>query len=128
MFVSTEHQSDILILQLRLIDMGYIVEAQELEIYKSEVVLNNVTTLIKLEKGDNVHPRIAELHQLLEKGVSNQVNVTKTSCALRTAIVNAALQRPMNKSCLHCKKNLRNVRYLHRKLVYYMSVAEIKSK
>lgn len=115
-------------MQLRLIDAGYIVEAQELELYKSEIVLNNVDTLVKLENGDNVHPRIGEMYQLLEKGEINKVNVTKTSCALRAAIVNAALQRPMSKKCVHCKNPLRNIRYLHRKLVYYMSIAEIKNK
>lgn len=113
---------------MRLIDAGYIVEAQELEIYKSEIILNNIETFVKLENGDNAHPRIAEMYQILEKGESNQVNVTKTSCALRSAIVNSALQRPILKKCLHCEKPLRNVRYLHRKLVYYMSITQIKSK
>ncbi|KNC24906.1 DNA-directed RNA polymerase I subunit RPA1 [Lucilia cuprina] len=123
-----EHEIEILILQLRLINVGYIVEAQELEMYKSEIVLNNVETKVKLESGDNVHPRIGEMYQLLEKGIINKVNVTKTSCALRSAVVNAALQRPSSKKCIHCKNPLRNIRYLHRKLVYYMSISEIKSK
>lgn len=99
-----------------------------METYKSEIVLNNVETLVKLEKGDSVHPRIAEMYQLLEKNQINKVNVTKTSCALRSAIVNAALQRPATKKCLHCKKPLRNIHYLHRKLVYFMSIAEITEK
>lgn len=117
-----------MILQLRLVDAGFIVEAQELEKYKSELVFNNFVTLVKLESGDNVHPRIAEMYQLLDRRQDNQVNVTKTSCAVRSAIVNAALQRPASKKCIHCGQLLRHISYKYRKLVYHMSVAEIKNK
>lgn len=119
---------EILSLQLRLVDAGYVVEAQELERYKSEIVYNNEETRVKSENGDDLHPRIAQMIQLLAKGQSNQVNVTKTSRAVRAAIINAALQRPASKKCQHCSQNLRNVRYMHHRLVYYISMAEMKSK
>lgn len=115
-------------LQLRLLEAGYVVEAQELELYKSEVVFNSEETRVKTEYGDYVHPRVAEIYQLLGKGQSNQVNITKTSRAVRAAIINAALQRPMSKKCMHCHENLKTVRYMHHKLVYYISIAEMKSK
>ncbi|XP_013113377.2 DNA-directed RNA polymerase I subunit RPA1 [Stomoxys calcitrans] len=123
-----QHVLDILSLQLHLIEAGYVVEAQELEMFKSEIVFNSAETRVKTERGDYLHPRLSEMFQLLSKGRSNQVNVTKTSRAVRAAIVNAALQRPMSSKCQHCNENLKNVRYMHHKLVYYVSVAEMRSK
>ncbi|XP_075169735.1 RNA polymerase I subunit RpI1 [Haematobia irritans] len=123
-----QHAMDIITLQLRLIEAGYVVEAQELEIFKSEIVFNSEETRVKSEDGEYVHPRIAEMQQLLAKGQSNQVNVTKTSRAVRSAIVNAALQRPGSNKCHHCHQSLKTVRYMHHKLVYYISMAEMKAR
>ncbi|CAD6991779.1 unnamed protein product [Ceratitis capitata] len=122
-----DHVCQILALQLRLIDAGYVVEAQELEIFKSEIVTQNEEHLVKLEGGDYVHPRIAAMFELLKKGKSNASNNTKTSCGIRSALVHAALQRVPFKKCIHCQKPLRNIRYLYRKLVYYITAAEMKN-
>lgn len=103
-------------------------EAQEIEQYKSETALHSEETGVKLETGDIIHPRLGELLELLGKPLTNHVNITKTSCEIRSAVVSAATQRPQHKKCIHCKKALRNVRYVHRKLVYYMSIAEIKDR
>lgn len=64
----TDHVCKVLTLQLRLIDAGYIVEAQELEIFKSEIVCQNEERLVKTEEGSYMHPRIAAMFELLKKG------------------------------------------------------------
>nr|XP_014089551.1 DNA-directed RNA polymerase I subunit RPA1 [Bactrocera oleae] len=120
------HVCEVLTLQLRLVDAGYIVEAQELEIFKSEIVCQNEERLVKTEDGKYIHPRIAAMFELLKKGESNACNNTKTSCGIRSALVHAALQRVPFKKCIHCEKPLRNIRYLYRKLVYYITAAEMK--
>ncbi|XP_053969844.1 DNA-directed RNA polymerase I subunit RPA1 [Anastrepha ludens] len=121
------HVCEVLALQLRLLDAGYIVEAQELEIFKSEVVCQNDENLVKLESGEYVHPRIAAMFELLKKGHSNVSNNTKTSCGIRSAIVHAAFQRVAFKKCIHCQKPLRNIRYLYRKLIYYITAEEMRN-
>ncbi|XP_017866097.1 PREDICTED: DNA-directed RNA polymerase I subunit RPA1 [Drosophila arizonae] len=123
-----DHESEIIMLQLRLIDAGYIIEAQELELFKSEVVCQNTDEMVKLDNGDAVHPRIAAVQEMLAKNVSNASNATKTSCSLRTAITHAALQRGSSKKCRHCNKSMRFVRYLHRRLVYYVTIADMKER
>ncbi|XP_037942906.1 DNA-directed RNA polymerase I subunit RPA1 [Teleopsis dalmanni] len=122
-----DHVREIIILQLQLIDAGYIVEAQEIEIFKSEIVCQNSDQLIKQENGEYFHPRVAELAKLLDKGEKNFYNNTKVSCAVRSAVVNAGLQKPSGKKCTKCDNPLRQVRYLHRNLSYYVSAAELKT-
>ncbi|XP_067615853.1 DNA-directed RNA polymerase I subunit RPA1 isoform X2 [Eurosta solidaginis] len=80
-----------------------------------------------MEDGTYVHPRIAAVYELLKKGQSNDSSKTKTSCGIRAAIVHAALQRVPFKKCIHCHKPLRNIRYLYRKLVYYITANELKT-
>ncbi|XP_030388512.1 DNA-directed RNA polymerase I subunit RPA1 isoform X2 [Scaptodrosophila lebanonensis] len=123
-----DHECQIIMLQLQLIDAGYIIEAQELELFKSEIVCQNTEELVQIDTGDSVHPRIAYMHELLRKNIRNANNATKTSCSLRTAITHAALQRSQNKKCRHCSKSMRYVRYLHRRLVYYVTIADIKER
>ena len=120
-------------MQLQLVDAGYIIEAQELELFKSEYVCHNQENMVKLEDDkvfDYVHPRIAEIRVLLKSAKSKKKldDFTKTSCALRAAISHTALQKTAPKKCIHCQKELRVVKYHHRKLVYYMSAASIKSR
>jgi len=114
-------------LQLRLIDAGYIIEAQELELFKSEIVCQNTENLVAIKNGDMVHPHIAAMYKLLEKNEKNSSNSTKTSCSLRTAITHSALQR-LGKKCRHCNKSMRFVRYMHRRLVFYVTLADIKER
>ncbi|KAH8348172.1 hypothetical protein KR084_004956 [Drosophila pseudotakahashii] len=122
-----DHECEIIMLQLRLIDAGYIIEAQDLELFKSENVCQNSNELVTLRNGDLVHPHIAAMHSLLEKNEVNSSNSTKTSCSLRTAITHAALQRA-GKKCRHCNKSMRYVRYMHRRLVFYVTLADIKER
>ncbi|SPP75301.1 DNA-directed RNA polymerase I subunit RPA1 [Drosophila guanche] len=122
-----DNECEIIMLQLRLIDAGYIIEAQELEIFKSEIVCQNTEELIKLDNGDAVHPRIAAMHELLLKSPKEALHTTKTTCSLRTAVTHSALQRP-GKKCRHCNKSMRYVRYMHRRLVFYVTIADIKER
>ncbi|EDW32058.1 GL11448 [Drosophila persimilis] len=122
-----DHECEIIMLQLRLIDAGYIIEAQELEIFKSEIVCQNSEELIKLDNGDAVHPRIAAMHELLLKSGTEPTHSTKSTCSLRTAVTHSALQRP-GKKCRHCNKSMRYVRYMHRRLVFYVTIADIKER
>lgn len=56
-------------MQLKLVDAGYEIEAQNLEVFKSESVANSSEYTIKKENSDDrVHPKIAEYMNLLEKG------------------------------------------------------------
>ncbi|XP_017039260.1 DNA-directed RNA polymerase I subunit RPA1 [Drosophila ficusphila] len=122
-----DHECEIIMLQLRLIDAGYIIEAQDLELFKSEIVCQNSDDLVSLKNGDLVHPNIAAMYKLLEKDEKNASNSTKTSCSLRTAITHSALQRA-GKKCRHCNKSMRSVRYMHRRLVFYVTKADIKER
>ncbi|XP_016947411.1 DNA-directed RNA polymerase I subunit RPA1 [Drosophila biarmipes] len=122
-----DHECEIIMLQLRLIDAGYIIEAQELELFKSEIVCQNSDEMVSLRNGDLVHPNIAAMYSLLEKNEKNSSNSTKTSCSLRTAITHGALQR-LGKKCRHCNKSMRYVRYMHRRLVFYVTLADIKER
>ncbi|KAH8253394.1 hypothetical protein KR032_005263 [Drosophila birchii] len=122
-----DHECEIIMLQLRLIDAGYIIEAQELELFKSEIVLQNTEEMVTLKNGDLVHPTIAAMYNLLAKNEKNFSNSTKTSCSLRTAVTHAALQRA-GKKCRHCNKSMRSVRYMHRRLVFYVTLADIKER
>uniref|UniRef100_A0A1A9URE7 DNA-directed RNA polymerase subunit n=1 Tax=Glossina austeni TaxID=7395 RepID=A0A1A9URE7_GLOAU len=122
------HELELIKLQLQLVDVGCIVEGQEIEKFKSKSFLQNELTQVKLEDGSHVHARLLELRRLLGERQSSLNNVTKTSCALRSAIIHATVQFPTSKRCIHCKQTLRKVRYLHRKLVCYVNVAEIKTK
>uniref|UniRef100_A0A1A9WHW6 DNA-directed RNA polymerase subunit n=1 Tax=Glossina brevipalpis TaxID=37001 RepID=A0A1A9WHW6_9MUSC len=119
---------ELLQLQLQLIDVGCIIEALEVEEFKSKSILEDEVGKVKLEDSCSVNPRLLELRQVLSTRQSNLSNATKTTCALRSAIVHSTLQVPTSKRCVHCKQTLSKVRYLHQKLVCYMSLAEIKSK
>lgn len=122
-----DHESEIIMLQLRLIDAGYIIEAQDLELFKSEIACLNDDVMLTLRNGHLVHPTIAAMYDLLEKNEKNLSNSTKTSCSLRTAVTNAALQRA-GKKCRHCNKSMRSVRYMHRRLVFYVTMADLKER
>uniref|UniRef100_A0A1A9ZZT2 DNA-directed RNA polymerase subunit n=1 Tax=Glossina pallidipes TaxID=7398 RepID=A0A1A9ZZT2_GLOPL len=122
------HELELVKLQLQLVDAGCIVEGQEIEKFKSKSFFQNEHAQVKLEDGSHVDSRLLELRRLLGERQSSLNYVTKTSCALRSAIIHATVQIPTSKRCIHCKQTLRKVRYLHRKLVCYVNVAEIKTK
>ncbi|KFB45117.1 hypothetical protein ZHAS_00013038 [Anopheles sinensis] len=82
-------------LQLRLADAGYIVEAEELELYK---------TKLRQYGTDEIPEEVSAYEDLLLKEPYNKLGDTKLSSAIRTAIVNNTLKECTVKKCIHCKK------------------------
>jgi DNA-directed RNA polymerase I subunit RPA1 len=109
--------------QLQLVDAGYIIEAQELELYKSHILEstpNNSDDPIQL------HPKLAEYADLLKNEPVNLHNVTKNTEAIRSAIVNSAVRGISQKLCRHCKMPLKRVKYAYKKLVIYVTKKEME--
>lgn len=112
---------EILVIQLRLLDAGYIIEAQEIEIYKSEVVL--------AQSKEEKNSKLEEYKRLLETGLQScdVVENTKNSEALRTSIVSNSVKSNPNKRCIHCKEALKKIKYSFRKLMLTASKSEYDS-
>lgn len=109
---------NILRLQLELADSGYITEAQNLEIYKSETaafedITDEISELVKAEE--------------LLKQHNKKIYNTKASCAVRSSVVAAALQKPTSKTCIHCKEALKKVKYSYKKLVMSVPAKEAET-
>lgn len=107
----SENEMEILILQLQLLDGGFIIEAQEIEIFKSSVVAT--------QSNDDKDAKLKEYKDLVESGLKSfevQAN-TKNSEALRTSIVSSSIKSSPNKRCVHCKEALKKVKYSFKKLM-----------
>lgn len=116
-----ENVMGVLLIQLRLIDAGFITEAQDIEIYKSDVVMT--------QSRENNNSKLDEYKRLIETG-SESVNIvenTKNSEALRTSIVSSSIKIDPNKRCIHCKEALKKVKYSFKKLMISASKSEIDS-
>lgn len=114
----SDNLMEILVLQLRLLDAGYMVEAQDIEIFKSDVVLAQS----KAEKDS----KLDEYRRLAEMGLQSceVIENTKNSEALRMSIVSSSVKNNPNKSCIHCKEVLKKVKYSFRKLMMTASRSE----
>lgn len=112
-------------LQLRLVDAGYIIEAEELEQYKSKT-FNGTEVRIKMEGGTEVHPKVAEYHELLLREPFNQFNTTKSSEAIRNAILANTLAECVQKKCIHCKMQMKRVKFSYRRLVFGLTKGDMK--
>lgn len=114
----SENVMEILVLQLKLLDAGYIIEAQEIEIFKSDVVAESS----KEEKSN----KIEEIKRLLNTGLQSCdiIENTKNSEALRTSIVNSSIKSNPNKRCIHCKEALKKVKFSFKKLMISASKSE----
>lgn len=112
---------EILVLQLKLLDAGYIIEAQEIEIFKSDVVAEN--------SKEAKTTKIEETKRLLNTGLRScdVVENTKNSEALRTSIVNSSIKSSPNKKCIHCKEALKKVKFSFKKLMISASKSEFDS-
>lgn len=113
---------EVLIVQLRLLDAGYIIEAQEIEIYKSDVVVAQS----RAEKD----AKLEEYKRLLATGLQpcDAVENSKNLEALRTSIVSSSVKSNPNKRCIHCKEALKKVKYSFRKLMLTASKSEFESE
>lgn len=72
-FVCSDHFQQILSTQLDLVDAGHITEAQELEVFKSEVVFGSQESSQQVENVDTLHPKIQEMRKLLEEGNAKNI-------------------------------------------------------
>lgn len=117
----SDNVMEILVLQLRLLDAGYVVEAQDIEIFKSDVVM----TQIKQESNS----KLEEYKRLVETGVESYdvIENTKNSEALRSSIVSSSVKNNPNKTCIHCKGVLKKVKYSFKKLMLTASKSEFDS-
>lgn len=118
----SDNVMEILVMQLRLLDAGYIIEAQEIEIFKSDVVVSQS----RAEKD----AKLEEYKRLLETGLQScdAVENSKNLEALRTSIVSSSVKSNPNKRCIHCKEALKKVKYSFRKLMLTASKSEFDSE
>lgn len=112
---------EVLSIQLNLIDAGFITEAQDIEIYKSDVVMT--------QSKEDSNSKLDEYKCLLEIGLesANKVENTKNSEALRTSIVSSSIKIDPNKRCIHCKEALKKVKYSFKKLMISASKSDFDS-
>lgn len=110
---------EVLIMQLQLLDAGYIIEAQEIEIFKSDYV--------QTELKDETSSRLEEYKRLIETGLKScdVTENTKNSEALRTSIVSSSIKSNPNKKCIHCKGALKKVKYSFKKLMMSATTSEL---
>uniref|UniRef100_A0A4Y0BEV1 DNA-directed RNA polymerase subunit n=1 Tax=Anopheles funestus TaxID=62324 RepID=A0A4Y0BEV1_ANOFN len=92
-------EKSLLELQLRLADAGYIVEAEEIDLYKAKLQAN---------ANEPIPEEVIYYENLLRNEPYNKLGNTKLSSTIREAIVNAAF-RVDNKKCKHCEKILQRV-------------------
>lgn len=136
----TSRLKEIIVLQLRLIDAGFIIEAQDLEDKKFLYCSASKHSSRKqtededcnegrLEKSYN--KMIKNLNKLLSKKQDEKVFNTKTSEALRLAIVHSCVAEAstadkVKQRCLHCQVILKRVRYSNKKIVVSVTRDEIQ--
>ncbi|XP_058460201.1 DNA-directed RNA polymerase I subunit RPA1 isoform X2 [Malaya genurostris] len=112
-----DSMKSLLELQLQLVDAGYIVEAEELEIFKKKSTMDPSV----MPEGVNYYT------ELLMNQPYNKLGNTKNSEAIRAAIVNATLKEGIKPFCIHCKEQIRKVRVSNKRLVFSMNRSEMKA-
>lgn len=120
-----DHVQRILELQLRLVDAGYIIEAEELDILKSDH--SEAGVKVKREDGEPLHPKIAEYFELLQRAPKNLYNSenNKNIESRRACIIQSTLKAAVKKTCIHCKKTLKRVKYSYKTLMIAIPKAEM---
>lgn len=127
-------------LQLKLVDAGYIIEAQDLEDQKivhcatGKVAAGSKNEdesfILAAEKKDKAYNKIIKKYtKLLQNDPVNYYNSTKNTEAVRMAIVNSTVAVGANtgiKNCIYCRDALRRVRYSYRKLVVTVGKQDIE--
>lgn len=116
-----ENTLEVLLLQLKLIDAGYIVEAQDIEIFKSDVVMS--------QSKENNNTKLEECRRLIECGLEScdKTENTKISEALRTSLVSSSIKIDSSKRCIHCKEPMKKVKYSFKKLMLAASKSDFDS-
>lgn len=118
----------VLSLQLRLIQVGHLVEAQDLDVFMTDVVTSASSYYTIDEKVVARQLRMAELEQLIVEAQAQprQIDNTRNTEALRTAVVTSAI-KVSNKVCMHCKEPMKSIKYSYGKLVMVVSKNEMQS-
>uniref|UniRef100_A0A2M4B8J3 DNA-directed RNA polymerase subunit n=1 Tax=Anopheles marajoara TaxID=58244 RepID=A0A2M4B8J3_9DIPT len=98
----------VLELQLRLSDAGYIVEAEELDVFKAKMQAFPTEPMPAEE--------LNQYEELLRNEPYNKLGDTKLSTAIRSAIVNSTLKDCVLKKCIHCHAEVQKVRMSDGKL------------
>lgn len=130
----TARMKEIVELQLKLVDAGFISEALDLE--DKKITFCNASKIGKKhmaeEYDDSKDARVEKsynklikrLNKLLSKSENDHPAKTKTSEALRLAIVHSLAAEASSSStkgksvkCMHCQVPLRRIRYSNRKIV-----------
>lgn len=123
---------EIVEMQLRLIDSGYLIEAQDLE--EAKILFTQVTKLqgrkqedeeTRVANEERKHKKYAKLmksyRKMLENDPVNHYNTTKNTESIRHAVVHSTIaasgSKGLSNKCIHCQRNLRRVRYSYKKLV-----------
>lgn len=124
----SDHVKRILTLQLQLIDAGYVIEAEEIDIYKSESINNSGQAQIKTEGGIHLHPKVAEYQEMLLKDPVNRYsNSNINTQTARSTIVNSTIKNSLLKKCLHCKVDLKRVKFSFSRLMISVPKADVIS-
>uniref|UniRef100_A0A182YBR8 DNA-directed RNA polymerase subunit n=1 Tax=Anopheles stephensi TaxID=30069 RepID=A0A182YBR8_ANOST len=103
-------------LQLRLADAGYIVEAEEIDAYKTRLQANAT---------ESIPESVTYYEDLLRREPYNKLGDTKLSTSIRTAIVNSTF-RVAQKKCMHCSQLLQSVRITEGKIAIRWTQMEKK--
>lgn len=126
----TEHVQKILELQLRLVDAGYVIEAEELDVLKSETIAEKKpgSVFVKTEDGLPLHPKIAEALELLQKNPKNPFykDNNKNMEARRLTIIATTLKSVPRRMCIHCKAMLKRVKYSYKTLMMSIPKSEME--
>uniref|UniRef100_A0A182J8W8 DNA-directed RNA polymerase subunit n=1 Tax=Anopheles atroparvus TaxID=41427 RepID=A0A182J8W8_ANOAO len=104
-------------LQLRLVDAGYIVEAEEIDVYKAKLQVNAT---------EAIPEELRYYEDLLLREPYNKLGNTKLSSAIRAAIVNSTLKECCQKKCIHCKEPVQKIRMSDGKIVIRWTQADKK--
>lgn len=115
----SDFQKDIISLQLNLIDRGFIVEAKDLELYKS-----SNATVNHQEAIENNEDMLIENYKSLIRNMKKVIEPTSSMEQLKAAIIKAALNCE-TKRCIHCKEPMKRVRMSYGKLVFNFSKGQM---
>lgn len=124
----SDHVKRILTIQLKLIDAGYVIEAEEIDVYKSEAINNSGQTIIKTEGGNYLHPKVAEYEEmLLRDPVNRYSNSNINTQTARNTIVSSTIKNHLLKKCIHCKEDMKRVKFSFSRLMIAVSKADVVS-
>ncbi|XP_058828813.1 DNA-directed RNA polymerase I subunit RPA1 isoform X2 [Topomyia yanbarensis] len=113
-----DSMKSLLELQLQLADAGYIVEAEEIEMFKQKVAA---------DPSRGLPEGVGYYMELLMNQPYSKLGNTKNSEAIRNAIVNSTLKESVKQICIHCKQAVRKVRVSNKRLVFSMNRVEMKA-